>query len=69
MRTWRVVWSTSSLPPEIKAALRKAAIEKVVPNWVDRVGGADTDAVRMYNTYVAPLLGVSIDSNGKAVEN
>ena len=64
-----MVWSTSSLPPEIKAALRKAAIEKVVPNWVDRVGGADTDAVRMFNTYVAPLLGVSIDSNGKAVEN
>jgi len=55
--------------PEIKAALRVAAIEKVVPNWVERVGGADTDAVRMYNQYVAPLLGVSIDANGNAVEN
>jgi len=55
--------------PEIKAALRKAAIEKVVPNWVERVGGADTPAVQMYNQYVAPLLGVSIDANGNAVEN
>ena len=55
--------------PEIKAALKKAAMEKVVPNWVDRVGGPDSDAVAMYNTYVAPLLGISIDSNGNAVEN
>ena len=55
--------------PEIKDALRKAAIEKVVPNWVERVGGADTPAVQMYNQYVAPLLGVSIDANGNAVEN
>lgn len=55
--------------PEIKAALRTAAIDKVVPNWVERVGGADTPAVKMYNQYVAPLLGVSIDANGNAVEN
>jgi TRAP-type C4-dicarboxylate transport system substrate-binding protein len=54
---------------EIKTALRKAAMEQVVPNWVERVGGPDTDAVKMYNEYVAPLLGVSIDSNGQAVEN
>ena len=55
--------------PEIKAALKKAAMEQVVPKWVERVGGPDADAVKMYNTYVAPLLGVSIDSNGQAVEN
>ena len=55
--------------PEIKTALRKASIEQVIPNWVDRVGGVDTDAVRMYNTFVAPLLGVSIGADGQAVEN
>lgn len=55
--------------PDIKAALRTAAIDKVVPNWVERVGGADTPAVQMYNQYVAPLLRVSIDANGNAVEN
>jgi TRAP-type C4-dicarboxylate transport system substrate-binding protein len=49
---------------EIKAALKKASMEQVVPNWVDRVGGADTPAVAMFNTHVAPVLGVLIDSEG-----
>jgi len=53
--------------PEIKAALKKASMEQVVPNWVERVGGADAPAVQMYNQYVAPLIGVSIDANGQAV--
>jgi len=55
--------------PEIKDALRKASIEQVVPNWVERVGGVDTDAVRMYNEFVGPLLGVMIGPDGQAVEN
>ncbi len=55
--------------PEIKAALKKASIEQVVPNWVERVGGVDTDAVKMYNQYVGPLLGVMIGPDGQAVEN
>ena len=54
---------------EIKDALRKASIEQVVPNWVERVGGVDTDAVKMYNEFVAPLLGVAIGADGQAVEN
>lgn len=53
---------------EIKDALRKASIEQVVPNWVERVGGVDTDAVKMYNEFVAPLLGVSIGPDGQAIE-
>ena len=53
--------------PEIKAALKKASMEQVVPNWVERVGGADSDAVKMFNEYVSPLLGISIDANGQAV--
>ena len=52
--------------PEIKAALKKFSMEHVVPNWVDRVGGADTPAVTMFNTHVAPVLGVVIDSEGNA---
>jgi TRAP-type C4-dicarboxylate transport system substrate-binding protein len=54
---------------EIKAALKKASMEQVVPNWVDRVGGADTPAVAMFNTHVAPVLGVLIDSEGNANED
>jgi TRAP-type C4-dicarboxylate transport system substrate-binding protein len=55
--------------PDIKAALKKASMEQVVPNWVDRVGGADTPAVAMFNTHVAPVLGVVIDSEGNANED
>jgi TRAP-type C4-dicarboxylate transport system substrate-binding protein len=54
---------------EIKAALKKASMEQVVPNWVDRVGGADTPAVAMFNTHVAPVLGVLIDSEGNVNED
>ena len=55
--------------PELKAALKQASIDVVVPNWVDRNGGPDSNAVKMFNYLVAPLLGVSIDANGKAVVN
>jgi TRAP-type C4-dicarboxylate transport system substrate-binding protein len=55
--------------PEIQTALRQAAIDVVIPNWVDRTGGPNSDAVTMFNDFVGPILGVTIDSNGKAVEN
>ena len=55
--------------PEVKAALKKASIEQMVPNWVDRVGGADTPAVVMFNSHVAPVLGVLIDSEGNVNED
>ena len=55
--------------PELKAALKQASLDVVVPNWVDRNGGPSSDAVKMFNDLVAPILGVSIDSNGKAVLN
>ena len=54
---------------EIKALLKKAAMEEVVPAWVDRVGGPTSDAVKLYNDLVAPILGVTIDANGQAVRN
>ena len=55
--------------PELKAALKQASIDVVVPKWVERNGGPDSNAVKMFNELVAPILGVSIDSNGKAVQN
>ena len=53
--------------PALKDALRQASIDVVVPNWVDRNGGPNSEAVKMFNELVAPILGVSIDANGKAV--
>ena len=55
--------------PALKAALKQASIDVVVPNWVNRNGGPDSAAVKMFNDLVAPIIGVSIDANGNAVEN
>ena len=54
---------------EVKATLKAASVELVVPNWVDRTGGPNSEAVQMFNTYVSPILGVNIDASGKAVPN
>ena len=54
--------------PEVSAKLREIALEKIIPNWVDRVGGTDTEAVRLFNRIAAPLLGVKINPDGSASE-
>ena len=54
--------------PELKELARKAALNKVLPNWVRRTGGPDSDPARIYNIKVAPILGVEITAEGKARE-
>jgi len=51
---------------ELQNALKQASIDVVIPNWVDRNGGANSEAVSMFNDLVGPIVGVTIDSNGKA---
>ena len=53
----------------LKDAQRQAAIDVVIPNWVNRTGGPDSEAVKMFNDFVGPIIGVTIDSNGKAISN
>ncbi|MCH8801891.1 MAG: TRAP transporter substrate-binding protein DctP [Chloroflexi bacterium] len=55
--------------PELVAALRQASIDVVIPNWVNRNGGPTSDAVKMFNDFVSPIIGVTIDANGKATAN
>ncbi|MCH7735929.1 MAG: TRAP transporter substrate-binding protein DctP [Chloroflexi bacterium] len=54
---------------ELKDALRQASIDVVIPNWVNRNGGPGSEAVTMFNDLVGPIIGVTIDSNGKAISN
>ncbi len=54
---------------ELKDALKQASIDVVIPNWVDRNGGPRSEAVTMFNDLVGPIVGVTIDSNGKAIQN
>ena len=49
----------------IQDEMRRIAIEKVVPNWVERAGG-DSDAVRLFNAVVAPIVKVRINPDGSA---
>jgi TRAP-type C4-dicarboxylate transport system substrate-binding protein len=53
---------------EVEAQLRKTAVEDIVPNWVNRVGGADSEAVRLFNEIATPILGVKINPDGTASE-
>lgn len=53
---------------DINARLLQTAIEKIVPNWVDRLGGADTEGVRLFNEIATPILGVTINPDGSAAK-
>ena len=52
----------------LKDALLQASIDVVIPSWVDRNGGPDSEGAKMFNDFVGPIVGVRIDENGKAVK-
>jgi len=54
---------------ELKDALLQASINEVIPNWVNRNGGPTSEGAKMFNDLVGPIVGVTIDSNGKAIQN
>ncbi|MAF37388.1 MAG: hypothetical protein CL696_00630 [Chloroflexi bacterium] len=54
---------------ELKDALKQASIDSVIPNWVDRNGGADSEAAKMFNEHVGPIVGVKINADGSASAN
>ena len=52
---------------EIRTFLfEEVALKYVVPQWVKRVGGTDTDAVRLFNKNVGPVAGIKINPDGTA---
>lgn len=52
---------------EIRTFLfEEVALKKVVPQWVNRVGGADTEAVELFNKTVGPVAGILINPDGSA---
>jgi hypothetical protein len=36
----------------------------VLPNWIKRVGGPDTEIVRVFNEKIAPIVGLKINDDG-----
>ena len=53
---------------EVQARMREVALNTILPNWVERTGGPDSDAVTLYNEKVAPIVGVQINPDGTAKE-
>ena len=41
-----------------------AALQHVVPAWINRVGGADHPAVEIFNSKIGLLVGVRIEAEG-----
>ena len=52
--------------PEVKDALYQAGRNNVLPKWVERTGGPNSEAVQIYNDKVAPILGIRVGPNGQA---
>ena len=52
--------------PEVKDALYQAGRNNVLPKWVERTGGPDSEAVRIYNEKAAPIIGVRVGADGQA---
>ena len=52
--------------PEIAAAIRQTAIDIILPNWVERAGGADTEAVQLFNELIGPIIDVRVNPDGSA---
>ena len=44
-----------------------AALQHVVPAWINRVGGADHPTVQIFNEKIGPLVGVKIEADGSVV--
>ena len=53
---------------EVQAKMREVALEVILPNWVERTGGANSEAVQLFNDKVAPIIGVAVNPDGSAKE-
>ena len=56
------------LTAELEELMKRAAIDRVLPNWVERSGGPNSRAGRIFNDRVAPIVGVKINRDGTAQE-
>ena len=51
---------------EVKDALYQAGRNNVLPKWVERTGGPNSEAVQIYNEKAAPIIGVRVGADGQA---
>ena len=83
LESFRVLpaWNESGIPalqaagmtliemsPELREASFNVAVERVLPKWLDRLGGPDTEGARIFNEKVTPIMGVKINPDGSIVK-
>ena len=56
----------SPLSPEIHEAMFQANLNSVLPRWVERAGGPHSEAVRIFNEIIGPIIDVQINPDGFA---
>lgn len=55
-------------PDDVKPILKRTAIDVILPNWVARTGGPGSEAVRIFNEKVAPIIRVRVLADGTIEE-
>ncbi len=53
-------------PDDVKVQMRVTALESIIPNWVERAGGPNSEGVQIFNEKVGPIVKVQINSDGTA---
>ena len=57
----------SEFSPELwDYIFNEVVLNRIVPKWVDRTGGPDSDAVALFNKEASPIVGVKINPDGSA---
>jgi TRAP-type C4-dicarboxylate transport system substrate-binding protein len=53
---------------ELKELMRTATLKSALPNWVRQAGGPKSNAVKIFNQKIAPIVKVKITADGAAIE-
>lgn len=71
---WNEVWIQRNIDagleyieftPEMKEQQQNVAVmQHVLPAWINRVGGADTEIVALFNEEIGPIVGLQINPDG-----
>ena len=57
----------SEFSPELwDYIFNEVVLNRIVPKWVERTGGPDSDAVALFNDKASPIVGVRINPDGSA---
>jgi hypothetical protein len=54
--------------PEVRARSNAAIFERMVPNWVKRVGGSDKPFIKVFNEAIGTRVGLRVEPDGSVAK-